>query len=280
MPFQDIFVIQILGMLIAKKFSGIASFTIGNNQDEVAGVWFEQGMIVSVRYSTFSDTQALKMMAWKHHGELDLKPVPLAENPLANYSILVEELIAEAPTDVINTYPMLMKSFVTRMKLKPLKNSLLSVTGLTVFGQMSSGNQLIDIPRANLSEEAFWTGFWYLTCHGLVITSYANFLGMLVQQLQDELIKEMKKLMGAHIAKVYTEQLWQNIQRQWPDWAKGTQPDPIYGTSPYQFWTQMMLETTEQVGTPTLQKRCFKSALSTLSPEGTSVIDPFLSQIF
>jgi len=263
MPFQDIFVIQILGMLIAKKFSGIASFTIGNNQDEVAGVWFEQGMIVSVRYSTFSDTQALKMMAWKHHGELDLKPVPLAENPLANYSILVEELIAEAPTDVINTYPMLMKSFVTRMKLKPLKNSLLSVTGLTVFGQMSSGNR-----------------FWYLTCHGLVITSYANFLGMLVQQLQDELIKEMKKLMGAHIAKVYTEQLWQNIQRQWPDWAKGTQPDPIYGTSPYQFWTQMMLETTEQVGTPTLQKRCFKSALSTLSPEGTSVIDPFLSQIF
>jgi hypothetical protein len=274
-PFQDIFVIQILGLLISRQFSGIASFTIG--QDDVAGVWFEQGLIVSVRYATFSDNQALKMIAWQHYGELDLKPLPIAEAPLAHYSNLVEELITEAPIEVMQTCPMLFKSFVTRMKLRPMKNSPLSVTALTVFGQINSGNELIQIPRTSLSEQAFWTGFWYLTCHGLVIISYEPTIGRLVQQLQDELIKEIKRLMGAHIAQLYTKQLWQNIQRQWPDWVKGTEPDAIYGTAPYQFWTQMMLETAQELGNSTVQKGCFKQALSLLSFEQINVIEEFLN---
>lgn len=83
--------------------------------------------------------------------------------------------------------------------------------------------------------------------------------------------------MGAHIAQAYTDKLWQNIRRQWLDWEKGKEPDPIYGTSPYRVWAQMMRETTQQVGTPALQKRCFESALSALSPQDVGVIHNFLT---
>jgi len=276
MPFKDIFVIQILGMLIARKFSGIASLVIGNNSDNVASIWFESGMVVKVRYSNFPDIQALKAIAWENNGSLELSSQVFPLNPLEHYSLIVEKLLKDTPISIIDTCPMLMNSFITRAKLKPLKNSPSSLAGLSLLAQIGSGSQLTNIQKGNLSETEFWDGFWYLTCHGLVINSYAKSIGVLIQQFQDSLTEKMNTLMGYHIAQVYTEKLWQNIQHRWPDWEKGKEPDPIYGTSPYKLWAQMVRETTKQVGTQTLQKRGFESVLSAFSSEDLSVINNFL----
>jgi hypothetical protein len=277
LPFKDIFVIQILGVLIARKFSGIASFVIANNKDNLTGVWFKQGMIVSVHYVNMKDAQALKAIAWESEGELELSPQLVPNNPLAHYSHIVEDLIKSTSLSIVDTCPMLKNIFVTRVKLKPLKNSPFSVAGLTLLARIGSGSPLMEIMTEELSEEEFCNGFWYLTCHGLVTTSYAKSVGLLVQQFQDNLTESIKTLMGAHIAQAYTDKLWQNIRRQWLDWEKGKEPDPIYGTSPYRLWAQMMRETTQQVGTPALQKRCFESALSALSPQEVGVIHNFLT---
>jgi len=274
--FQDIFVVQILGLLIARKFSGIASFVIGKN-DNMAGIWFKQGMVVNVHYVDYTDAQALDAIAWEKAGELELKSQNVADNSLENYSRMVEELVNEISPAIIDTCPMLMNACVTRVQLKPLKNSPFRMAALTLLTQISSGSRLTDIPAGNLSKDEFWNGFWYLTSHGLVVISYVESIGVLMQQFEVNLTDKMTKLMGSHIAKAYTKKLWQNIHRQWPDWEKGSDPDPIYGTYPYRLWAQMVQDTLKQVGTPALQTRCFDSALSIMPPQDAKIIHNLLT---
>jgi len=274
LPFKNIFVIQILGILIARKFSGVANFVIGN-QDSMADVWLNGGMVINVHYINLTGLPALKTIAWHHEGKLELVSQLLYNDPLAHYSHLVESLIKDAPPDMINTCPMLMNSFINHVKLKPLKNSVFSLAGLTVFGEIGLGHSLTEIPRKNLSEKEFLDGFWYLTCHGLVIVSYAKSVGLLVQKFQYLLIDKMKTLMGTHIADTYKDKLWQNIHQKWANFEK--EPDPIYGTSPYQLWLHQMQETSQQVGTPILQKGCFESVLTALAPQNAKVIHHFLN---
>ena len=176
-----------------------------------------------------------------------------------------------------DNYPILMKAFISRAGLKAIKNSPWSIAGLTVLEQIGSGSQLMHISKEDLSDEDFWNGFWYVSCHGLVISSYANSIGVLLQQFQDNLIERIKKLMGPHIAKAYSAKVWENIQKQWPDWKKDKAPDPIYGSSPYQVWAQMIQETAKQVGTLALQKRCFDSTLSAIPAEDSWLIPLFFN---
>jgi hypothetical protein len=272
LPFKDIFIIQILCLLIARKFSGIINLVIGDNKDNVASVKFQQGMVVSVHYANFTEAQALKAIAWESKGDLVLFPQVISDNPLEHYWLIIEELVKSVSPTIINTCPTVMDIFITRVKLRPLKSSSLNLVALTVFGQIGAGYQLIEIPKENLSDEEFWKGFWFLTAHGLVINSYAKSIGTIVQQFQDDLTTKMQKLMGTHVAQTYTKRLWQNIQKKWPDWDENNEPDPIYGILPYQFKTQMIQETTQQVGTPALQQRCLESALSTLLPQNANVI--------
>ncbi len=273
MPFKNIFVIQILGMLIARKFSGIANLVIESNN--TASIWFEQGMVIGVRYSNLQDNQALKAIAWHSEGKVELAKQVFPNNPLEHYSLMVEELLKDAPQSIIDTCPMLMNSFITKAKLKPLKNSPFSLIGLTLLTQIGLDTQLLNVQKGKLSDQEFGDGFWYLTCNGLIICNYAKSIGILIQQLQDNLTAKIKKLMGPHVAKSYTEKLEQNISQQWSGWEK--QPDPIYGTSPYQVWVHTMQETTKQVGSQTLQKRCFEKSLSALSSQDADIINNFLT---
>ncbi len=275
MPFKDIFIIQILCLLIARKFSGIVNLVIDKN--DVASVKFQQGMVVNVHYANFTDVQALKAIAWESEGELTLFPQAISDNPLGHYSLIIEELIKSISPDIISICPTVMDIFITRVKLRPLKNSSLNLVGLSVFGQIGSGYQLTEIPRGKLSEEEFWNGFWFLTGHGLVMNSYAKSIGVMIQQFQDDLTTKMQKLMGNHVVQAYTKKLMQNLQKKWPDWDENHEPDPIYGILPYQFKTQMIQETTQQVGAPALQQRCLDSALSVLLPRNANVIHSFLT---
>lgn len=276
MPFKDIFIIQILGMLINREFSGDASFVIGGDKNNVAHIRLKQGLVVSLFYSNLADTQVLKAIAWNNNGELKLFPQPVIENPL-DYSHIVEEFIKEgALLPNYDDYPILMKAFISRAGLKLIKNSPWSIVGLTVLEQIGSGSQLMDISKGELSDKDFWNGFWYVSCHGLLVSSYANSIGVLLQQFQDNLIERMKKLMGPHIAKAYTAKLWENLQNQWPDWKTDQAHDPIYGSSPYRIWAQMIQKTAKQVGTLALQKRCFDSTLSAIPAENSWII-PFLN---
>jgi hypothetical protein len=278
LPFKDIFVIQILGMLITRKFSGIASFMIGNSQKHVAGIWFNDGMVTNIHYIDQKEIQALKAIAWYHEGSLELAPKKISKAPLPHYSKMLEEFLKDVPIQVVETCPLLMQAIISRVKLKPLKNSQLSFAGLTLFGKIAEESLLIDIPRNIFSNEKdFWIGFWYLTCHGLIKVNYAKSIGALFKNFQEQLTKLMKKLMGVHIANAYTNQLWQNIHRQWLDFDQNKAPDPIYGTSPYRLWALMMQKTLTQVGAAALQKHCFEKALSTCSTQTAEMIHLFIN---
>jgi len=276
MPFKNIFVIQILGILIARKFSGIANLVVENNN--TALIWLEKGMVVRVRYSNLSDNQALKAIAWHDEGELSLEMQVFPYNPLESYTSIIEELLKDAPYPISTNYPMLMNIVISRVNLKPLKNSPLSLIGLTLLGQIDSDTQLSNIPKGNLSSQEFWNGFWYLTCNGLIMCDYAKSIGVLMQQFQDKLTAKMEKLMGPHITQAYIEKLEQNISHHCSNWKKGQTFDPVYGTSPYQVWVQTMQATTLQIGSQTLQKRCFRSTLSALSSQDSDVIHNFLTK--
>lgn len=278
MPFKDIFVIQILGMLIARKFSGIASFMVGDSQKHVAGIWFNNGMVANIHYIDQKEIQALKAIAWYHEGTLELAPKQIPNAPLPHYSKLLEEFLKDVPIQVVETCPLLMQAIISRVKLKPLKNSQLGFAGLTIFGKIAEESLLIDIPRKILpNEKDFWMGFWYLSCHGLIEVSYAKSIGVLLKNFQEHLTKLMKKLMGVHTANAYTDQLWQNIHRECLDFDQKKAPDPIYGTSPYRLWALMMQKTLIQVGAPALQKHCFEKALSTCSTQTAEMLHLFLT---
>jgi hypothetical protein len=279
LPFKDIFVIQILGMLITRKFSGIASFMIGDSRKHVAGIWFNDGMVTNIHYIDQKEIQALKAIAWYHEGLLELAPKQISNAPLLHYSKMLEEFLKDVPIQVVETCPLLMQAIISRVKLKPLKNSQLSFAGLTLFGKIAEENLLIDIPRNILSNEKdFWMGFWYLTCNGLIKVSYAKSIGALFKNFQEQLTQLMKALMGVHIANAYTDQLWQNIHREWLDFDQKKAPDPIYGTSPYRLWALMMQKTLTQVGAPALQKHCFEKALSTCSTQTAEMLHLFLTK--
>jgi hypothetical protein len=275
-PFKDIFIIQILGMLINREFSGDVSFIINGNKNNAANIRFNQGSVVSLFYCDLANAQALKAIAWNNEGELKLFPQPVIEDPLDYYHI-VEDFIKEDVLLPNSDNIMLMNIFVTRTELKSIKNSPWSINGLNILEQIGSESKLIDISKGEMSDQDFWNSFWYISCHGLLVSSYANFIGVFLQQFQDNLIQRMKKLMGSHIAKAYTAKLWENLQNQWPDWNKDKAPDPIYGSYPYQIWAQAIQETAKQVGTLALQKRCFDSTLSNIPAENSWLITLFFN---
>jgi len=267
--FKDIFVIQILGTLIARQYSGVAHFVL---KDTEAKVWFQKGNVVGMHSFNTLDKDVLKAIAWYHEGKIGFEQQDFSGSFL-DYPDLIEDLIHHSLTLMPRFCPIIVEAFVTRARLKPLKNSTFNNTSLPVLIDVGSGKRLGEL-KSNLSEKALWDNITYLTANGLIITSYAQSIGVCVKNFQDNLIARMKKVLGNHVVNTYTSKLSENMSAA----LGNTQSiDSIYGTAPYKIWTQVIVQASQQVGIKSLQERCLESTLTTLSPKEGKLIHNFLN---
>jgi hypothetical protein len=263
--FKDIFVIQILGILIARQYSGVVRFVFNDNE---AKVWFHKGIIIGMHCFNTLDTNVLKVIAWYHQGKITFEKQDFSGSFL-DYPQLVEDLISHSSVVMPDICPMISQAFITRARLKPLKNSTFNQTSLPVLIEVGSGKLLEEL-KSHLSKKALWDNIVYLAANGLIITSYAQSLGIIVKNFQDALVDKIKKMLGAHVAKMYTDKLSENMAPLLEN------IDPIYGSEPYRLWVKMIADSSQQVGMKNLQERCLESTLTNLSPNDGRIIHHFL----
>ena len=266
--FKDIFVIQILGILIARQYSGVVHFTFNDNE---AKIWFQGGIVIGMHCFNALDMNVLKLIAWYHQGKITFEKQNFSGNFL-DYPQLIEDLICQSSIIMPDVCPMILQAFITRARLKPLKNSTFNQTSLPVLIEVGSGKSLGEL-KSHLPKKALWDNIVYLSANGLVITSYAHSLGVIVKNFQDNLIDKVKKMLGTHVAKTYTDKLSENMAL----FLGNDQPiDPIYGSEPYRLWAQVIADSSQQVGMKSLQERCLESTLTNLSPNDGRIIHHFL----
>jgi len=269
LQFKDIFVIQILGTLIARQYSGVAHFVFNDNE---AKVWFQKGIVIGMHGFNTLDADVLKTIAWYHQGKVTFENQNFSGSFL-DYPELVENLILHSSVLMPDICPMILQAFVTRARLKPLKNSTFNQTSLPILISIGSGKKLGEL-KSNLSKKALWDNIIYLTANGLIITSYAESIGATVKNFQESLVGKIQKMLGAHVAKTYTDKLSENMAIIL---GNNQAIDPIYGSESYRLWTQMIVRASQQIGIKSLQERCLESTLTNLPPVDGRIINNFLN---
>jgi len=269
LQFKDIFVIQILGTLIARQYSGVAHFVFIDNE---AKVWFQKGVLIGMHCFNTLDVNVLKTIAWYHQGKVTFEQQNFSSDYL-DYPELIEDLIQHASVLIPDICPMILEAFVTRARLKPLKNSTFNETSLPVLINVGSGKKLGEL-KSNLSKKALWDNIIYLTANGLIITSYAESIGVSIKNFQDSLVNKMRKMLGTHVVKTYTDKLSENMVAVL---GNNQTIDPIYGTEPYRLWTKLIVSASQQIGIKSLQERCLESTLTNLPPADGRTVNNFLN---
>jgi len=269
LPFKDIFVIQIIGLLVERRFSGECNLRL--NGKPHGQLSFAQGHLVGARHGNQVEGGALNALIWLHEGEIDLVPRAYPASDW-DYVEALDKVITESCPPMPDACPFMKYLNLAWGKLNPQEKSDFKMIGLTIFGNVHSSGS--DVVRAqwNMPDHEFWQGLFHLFGTGQIQGDYGVTLSPLLLSIQNNVVSNLQKLLGKRTADLYQERLNAELAARRADWAKNKAYDPIYGTAPYLTWMALIRETIARVASSALGSACYRQALAKLTPNEAEVL--------
>lgn len=269
-PFTDIFVIQIIGLLRNRRFSGDCNFLIGSLPTQLQ---FSEGFLINTSHEEATKDDELTKTLWVNRGEIELASKTYTATGLDFSSIMEQAIIRSSPSMPESCL------FMQNLSLEKSKlniqdeSSSFADAEQAIYNNVRSGGSDLAQARGNLSVAEFWKGLFYLTGSGKLIGDYGKNLSILLLKIQSDVIANLQKTLGKKAADLYQDRLSQDMDDRWPNTPKHKNYDRIYGaydriygTAPYRTWAKLLGETTAKVASSALGNACYKKALSLLHP--------------
>lgn len=267
-PFADLYLLQILGLLRQRGFSGSLEIS-GRGDKGVAVLHLQDGVLQQVVCPTASGEQALRRVAWQSKGMLRLRPGSAAPEPAAgDFLDSIDELIAaDVPSlGEIQAHC----QYVQRTALPPAHHSRLREIGFDVMVQIKNGSPLAVLAEQKLPH--FWQGFFHLSANGQVVASYAPILGKFLLRHEEELIHSIRQQLGERQADGYREFVHDRVHEAWPGWMPGDEFDPLFGSAPYRLWARALEEAPRKMPDATALLRCCQQVRKALRPAQATLL--------
>lgn len=263
-PFQEIFVVQILGGLLARTYTGMISFRFEDNLP--TAVWLDGAGGVRVLHQERSDAAWLQAILWRSQGRVKLHPqIPAPKTDLLHYSDEIERAIQTAMPALPESCPLLKSASLQRGLVLPPASGTLAEAGARLLRRLDHGSQALAPFQGVKGEAAFWPAFLYLCGSGQLVVRYDQTLGQMLAAFEADLRSRLGKLFGPKVVAPFLEDTHNSLRVTWPDWGK-TPPDAIHGAAPYIRWANKLKENMISVGMPTLVHRAFTQAINRLPP--------------
>lgn len=271
LQFQDLFIGQIIGMLVHQKYVGMVNF-LSKNDAVATSIWINANGVTHIQRDATKGKEPLLAIFWHTHGKIGLYPkVSPHSSPPINFAEIIDAAMATIPPLPISC-PMLEHVYLNRGTLKPEKQNSLDMNSRDLLRRISADG----IEMAKLRKIAAWTNFWsqllYLCSDGQIICNYEQTLGRLLKKFENNLISRLTSLFGARALVPFNTEVQEILQNTWPDWTTGNLPDPLYGTAPYHLWIKTLKEKIPVVGIPTLANRSFDQVLEKLEKPDADLI--------
>lgn len=279
-PFTDLFIIQIIGLLRNRKFSGDCSFRIGILPTQFQ---FCEGLLVGACHGNLVNADALTKILWVCNGNIELTPKITTETGW-NFSKFIDQLITESRLPMPESCSFMQSIALERSRINIQDESSFMTVGQTIYNNVRSGGSDISQAQSDLSSSEFWNGLFYLMGSGRIMGDYGKNLSVLLLKVQSDVIAHLQKVLGKRAADLYQERLSQEMDDRWPNLPKHKNYDRIYGaydrvygTAPYRTWAKLIGETTAKVASSALGHSCYKKALAALKPSEANLLQSLLN---
>lgn len=278
--FTDLFVIQIVGLLRNRKFSGDCNLRL---ETMPAYLHFSEGLLIGASYGTLLKTEALAKILWASKGEIELAPQTYTASDW-NFNEVIDQLIITSCPSMPGSCPFFAYLSLEKGKLAIQDESVFMTIGQLILNNMRGGGSDIAQAQINLAPSEFWKGLFYLFGSGRIISDYGKNLSSLLLKVQGDVISNLQKVLGKRAADLYQDRLSQEMDEHWPNLPKHKNYDRIYGaydriygTAPYRTWVKLLGETTTKVASSVLGNSCYKKALASLKPEDANLLQQLLN---
>lgn len=268
-PFKDLFVIQIIGLLRNRKFSGDSDIWVGSLPTQLQ---FSEGMLINASHGNLAKDDALLKIIWVCRGEIKLAPKTYAATRW-DFNEIIEQAITESSPLMPEACPFMKNMTLEKSKTIIYDESSVTAVQQTILNNVRSSGSDINQAQNGLSSPEFWKGFFDLMSSGRIMGDYGKNLSNLLLKIQGDVIANLQKTLGKKSADLYQERLSQAMDDCWPNVPKHKNYDRIYGaynrvygTAPYRTWANLLGETTAKVASSVLGNSCYKKAIASLNP--------------
>lgn len=282
LQFADCFVIQIIGLLVHRKFSGDCNIRI---EAVPACLQFADGALVHAFYKDLARADALEKIMWVCRGNIELVPQNYTASDW-DYMDDMDKLIAEYSPPMPEKCPFIKNLSLEKSKHGVQNQSIFMETGQLILNNIRSSmsTDIIEMQK-KVPDPAFWKSFFHLVGSGKVVGDYGQNLSLLLLKAQGYVIANLQKILGKRVADLYQERLSQEMDEQWPNFPKHKNYDRvygaydrIYGTAPYRTWAALLSQTITKAVSTAMGHSCYKKALALLKPEETELLQQLLDQ--
>ncbi len=276
MRFQDILVIQILGEISQRDFSGLMRLNVGS---QALQLLIKKGQLVHIRHpkASLNGYEALEDCAWYSEGDFVLETMPLPINRTIEYTEMLKQLIKmriqKDPFPMAVSEKQRLATFLISSEKANREDIDKLLNGFLPHPFLALKNGLIPDalpPLEAATAKRFWQIIYFLTGLGQVRMVYhAAFLPLLTH-LEHVIAEKMKKLLGANIAQNYQKK----VEAQLLGYARDGQGHfPLEaGLAPYHDWYQALSTQAEQVGVPAMAKKAYQEGSKVLSDQEKALI--------
>ena len=102
LKFTDLYVIQIVGLLKNRKFSGDCNVQFRSTR---AYLHFSDGLLIGASYGTLLKTQALNQILWVSDGEIELAPQAYTASDWNFNEVIDQVIVQSSPSMFAKPYP-------------------------------------------------------------------------------------------------------------------------------------------------------------------------------
>jgi len=283
LKFEDLFVIQIIGLLRNRKFSGDCNIRI---ESMPVCLRFAEGAPISFFHKDSAIVDALEKILWACQGEIELIPKTYTVSDW-DYISDIDKSIAKYSPPMPDKCPFMKNILLEKSKFVVLQEKSIFVEiGQLIYNAMRSGvsNDITKIQKA-ASHPEFWKGLFHLMGSGEIMGDYGQNLSVFLLKIQGIIISNLQKILGKRVAELYQERLSQKMDEQWPNFPKHKNYDRIYGaydriygTAPYRTWAILLSQTITKTVSTAMGNSCYKKALALLKPEEADLLQQLLDQ--
>lgn len=267
--FSDLFVIQIIGQLLDKKFKGTVNF---NLEGVPARLQLSEGKVAHIAYESLPSRDALQAIIWRQQGKIELQEQKgNVGDGYLDYGAMIEEILATDCPSMPDTCPMMNRAYLQRTNLKPAQQSQFLELGFNILLHIKSGAGIEEASK-NIPTQDFWRGVFHLAGNGQIVTGYTETLGKFLQHLEKNLAATLSKFLGPHIARTHAEKTTEILGMDWPAWNREEPADLIYGSAPYKSWAKSLENALQQIGAPSFTKRSYQHVISKLKPDEANLL--------
>ena len=283
LKFEDLFVIQIIGLLRNRKFSGDCNIRI---ESMPVCLRFAEGALISFLHKDSAIVDALEKILWACQGEIELIPKTYTASDW-DYISDIDKSIAKYSPPMPDKCPFMKNISLEKSKFVVLQEKSIFVEiGQLIYNAMRSSvsNDITQIQKT-ASHPELWNGLFHLMGSGEIMGDYGQNLSVFLLKIQSLIISNLQRILGKRVAELYQERLSQEMDEQWPNFPKHKNYDRIYGaydriygTAPYRTWAILLSKTITKTVSTAMGNSCYKKALALLKPEEADLLQQLLDQ--